>query len=68
MLELRREVCLVPQLPALLEGSVRHNVAFGAELAGRSADVEPGTGAGRARRLLRASAKPTNCPSESSSA
>ena len=34
-LELRREVCLVPQLPALLAGTVADNIAFAAELAGR---------------------------------
>jgi ABC-type Fe3+/spermidine/putrescine transport system ATPase subunit len=39
VLPLRREVCLVPQLPALLEGTVAENVAFGAGLAGRPADV-----------------------------
>jgi ABC-type methionine transport system ATPase subunit len=39
VLELRREVCLVPQLPALLDGSVAENVRFGAELAGREPDV-----------------------------
>lgn len=38
-LALRRDVALVPQLPALLEGSVAGNVAFGARLAGR--DPEP---------------------------
>jgi putative ABC transport system ATP-binding protein len=38
-LELRREVCLVPQLPALLEGTVEDNVRFAAGLAGREADV-----------------------------
>ena len=38
-LELRREVCLVPQLPALLEGTVEGNVLFAASLAGREADV-----------------------------
>src|SRR5204862_1061359 len=38
-LELRREVCLVPQLPALLEGTVEDNVVFAASLAGRDADV-----------------------------
>src|SRR5215213_960219 len=36
---LRREVGLVPQLPALLEGTVAENVAFGPRLAGREADV-----------------------------
>jgi len=39
VLTLRREVCLVPQLPALLEGTVGDNVAFGVRLAGRPADV-----------------------------
>jgi putative ABC transport system ATP-binding protein len=38
-LELRREVCLVPQLPALLEGTVESNIRFAAELAGREPDV-----------------------------
>jgi UDP-glucose/iron transport system ATP-binding protein len=45
VLALRREVALVPQLPALLEGSVADNVTFGARLAGREADI------GRALRL-----------------
>jgi putative ABC transport system ATP-binding protein len=40
VLALRREVCLVPQLPALLEGSVAANVRFGAELAGRAPGLE----------------------------
>jgi putative ABC transport system ATP-binding protein len=39
VLELRREVCLVPQLPALREGTVRENVELGPRLAGRTADV-----------------------------
>jgi putative ABC transport system ATP-binding protein len=39
VLALRREVALVPQLPALLEGTVADNVSFGAHLAGREADV-----------------------------
>jgi putative ABC transport system ATP-binding protein len=39
VLALRREVALVPQLPALLEGTVADNVSFGARLAGREADV-----------------------------
>ncbi len=39
VLELRREVGLVPQLPALLEGSVADNVEYGPRLAGRGADV-----------------------------
>jgi putative ABC transport system ATP-binding protein len=38
-LELRREVCLVPQLPALLEGTIEDNVRFAADLAGRDPDV-----------------------------
>jgi ABC-type methionine transport system ATPase subunit len=38
-LELRREVCLVPQLPALLEGTVEDNIRFAADLAGRDPDV-----------------------------
>jgi putative ABC transport system ATP-binding protein len=39
VLSLRREVGLVPQLPALLEGTVAENVSFGARLANRDADV-----------------------------
>ena len=35
VLELRREVALVPQLPACIEGTVAENVAFGPRLAGR---------------------------------
>jgi putative ABC transport system ATP-binding protein len=38
-LELRREVSLVPQLPAPLEGSVADNVLYGVRLVGRDADV-----------------------------
>ena len=38
-LALRREVVLVPQLPALLEGSVEHNIRFAAGLADREPDV-----------------------------
>lgn len=38
-LTLRREVCLVPQLPALLEGTVGDNIAFAAGLA--AAAIEP---------------------------
>jgi putative ABC transport system ATP-binding protein len=38
-LELRREVGLVPQLPAPLDASVEENVRFGPRLAGRTADV-----------------------------
>jgi ABC-type methionine transport system ATPase subunit len=39
VLELRREVALVPQLPALLEGTVADNVLFGPRLVGHEADV-----------------------------
>jgi ABC-type Fe3+/spermidine/putrescine transport system ATPase subunit len=39
VLNLRRTVSLVPQLPALSEGTVAENVLFGAGLAGRSPDV-----------------------------
>jgi len=39
VLELRREVCLVPQLPALLEGTVEDNIRFAARLARREPDV-----------------------------
>jgi putative ABC transport system ATP-binding protein len=38
-LPLRREVSLVPQLPALLEGTVESNVAYAAKLAGKPADT-----------------------------
>jgi putative ABC transport system ATP-binding protein len=38
-LALRREVSLVPQLPALIEGSVHDNVAYGPRLAGHSFDA-----------------------------
>jgi putative ABC transport system ATP-binding protein len=37
-LPLRREVSLVPQLPALLEGTVESNIAYAAKLAGKRAD------------------------------
>jgi putative ABC transport system ATP-binding protein len=37
-LALRREVCLVPQLPALIDGTVADNVAYGPRLAGHSFD------------------------------
>ena len=40
VLELRREVSLVPQLPALREGTVADNVGLGPRLAGRPADVD----------------------------
>src|SRR3954468_10365183 len=39
VLELRRQVGLVPQLPAPLDGTVEENVRFGPRLAGREADV-----------------------------
>jgi putative ABC transport system ATP-binding protein len=38
-LSLRREVSLVPQLPALIDGTVHDNVAYGPRLAGRSFDA-----------------------------
>jgi ABC-type proline/glycine betaine transport system ATPase subunit len=38
-LALRREVCLVPQLPAPLEGTVADNVLYGVRLIGGEADV-----------------------------
>ncbi len=38
-LALRREVSLVPQLPALLEGTVESNLRYAAGLAGREPDV-----------------------------
>jgi len=38
-LELRREVMLVPQLPALLDGTVADNLRFAAGLGGRDPDV-----------------------------
>lgn len=39
VLALRREVALVPQLPALLPGTAADNVCFGPGLVGREADV-----------------------------
>jgi putative ABC transport system ATP-binding protein len=38
-LGLRREVSLVPQLPALIDGTVHDNVAYGPRLAGHSFDA-----------------------------
>jgi putative ABC transport system ATP-binding protein len=38
-LELRRDVCLVPQVPAPCAGTVAENVSLGPRLAGRRADV-----------------------------
>ena len=40
VLELRREVALVPQLPALLPGSVAENVSYGPRLSGRDCRVD----------------------------
>ena len=39
VLGLRREACMVPQLPALVDGSVADNVAYGPRLAGHSFDA-----------------------------
>jgi putative ABC transport system ATP-binding protein len=39
VLALRRDVGLVPQLPALLEGTVADNVIYGLRLANRATDV-----------------------------
>jgi putative ABC transport system ATP-binding protein len=39
-LALRREVSLVPQLPALLEGTVESNLVYAAGLAGKELDAE----------------------------
>jgi putative ABC transport system ATP-binding protein len=38
-LRLRREVSLVPQLPALLEGTVESNLRYAADLAGKELDT-----------------------------
>jgi ABC-type multidrug transport system ATPase subunit len=38
-LELRREVQLVPQLPALLDGTIEENIRYAASLAGLEPDV-----------------------------
>jgi putative ABC transport system ATP-binding protein len=60
VLALRRDVGLVPQLPALLEGTVAENVLYGPGLAKRGADVtaslrlaglDPGFGPRRADAL-----------------
>ncbi len=37
--DLRRRACLVPQLPALLPGTVAHNVSYGPSIRGLDADV-----------------------------
>jgi putative ABC transport system ATP-binding protein len=39
-LALRREVSLVPQLPALLEGTVESNLGYAADLAGEPLEIE----------------------------
>jgi putative ABC transport system ATP-binding protein len=39
VLELRREVQLVPQLPALLPGTVADNIRYGPQLCGRDCDI-----------------------------
>ena len=39
---LRREVCLVPQLPALVEGTVADNLSFGVSF-GSGAEADPDT-------------------------
>ena len=39
-LALRREVALVPQLPALLPGTVESNLAYAADLAGEQLDLD----------------------------
>jgi putative ABC transport system ATP-binding protein len=39
VLALRREVCLVPQLPALLDGTVADNIIYAARLAGKQPDT-----------------------------
>ncbi len=39
VLALRREACLVPQLPALVEGTVADNVSYGPRLSGHSFDA-----------------------------
>jgi putative ABC transport system ATP-binding protein len=39
-LDLRREVALVPQLPALIEGTVADNVRFAAQLGGRDPTLD----------------------------
>ena len=40
VLELRREIALVPQLPALLPNSVAQNVSYGPGLCGRQCDLD----------------------------
>ena len=66
-LELRREVCLVPQLPALLEGTVEENILFAAALAGREPEVD-GCWISRASTPSSPRATRASCRSGSSSA
>src|SRR5436305_10633370 len=40
VLALRREIALVPQLPALLPGSVAENVGYGPGLCGRQCELD----------------------------
>ncbi len=44
VLALRREVALVPQLPALIDGTVADNVSYGPQLAGRAVDLDEALG------------------------
>jgi putative ABC transport system ATP-binding protein len=39
-MELRREISLVPQLPALIDGTVGHNIEYAARLAGQVPDTD----------------------------
>jgi putative ABC transport system ATP-binding protein len=39
-MELRREISLVPQLPALIDGTVGHNIEYAARLAGQVPDTQ----------------------------
>ncbi len=66
-LELRREVVLVPQLPALLEGTVEDNLRFAAELAGREPDVGRAARPRRPRCVVCRAATPRSSRSASSS-
>jgi putative ABC transport system ATP-binding protein len=52
VLELRREVALVPQLPALLPDTVAENLRFGPRLAGRTCDITQALALNRAVLLL----------------
>ena len=53
VLELRRRACLVPQLPALLPGTVEENVGYGPALRGRAADTGCGSKRVRVRITVR---------------